>query len=98
MTTLVEARAELHRLAERRSQLKLRIERRELVSRFRVADAAVTLGHRQRDQLLMAPVRYAAILAGDFRVSGAGLLAALNDIMHTECAAIAAEGREAEAT
>ena len=95
MTTLVEARAELHRLAERRSQLQLRIERRELVSRFRVADAAVTLGHRQRDLLLLAPVRYAAILAGDFRVSGSGLLAALNDIIHAECSAIAAEAREA---
>jgi hypothetical protein len=82
---LVEARADLHRIAERKAQLALCIRRGELIARFAVDSASFTFGRRQRDLLLNLPARYGAILAVDFGVAAPVLLQALDRIMRLVC-------------
>jgi hypothetical protein len=88
MPTLAEARAALHRLAERRAQLTLRCKRGELVSHHAALDLAVTFGKGLRDRLLNSPVRYGAELAAEFQVDPALAFLVLNDVMYSECRGI----------
>lgn len=95
MPTLAEARARLHRLAERPAQLRLRIQRGELVSYRAALDLAMTFGRGLRDRLLNAPIRYASILAAEFAVEPSVLFAALNDVLRAECVDISSAGSAA---
>jgi hypothetical protein len=97
LTTLAEARAQLYALHERRAQLKLRIERSELISERAAQDAAIKTGHMIRDRILNAPVRYAQVLAGDFEVDAAMLYRALAELVRAECYRLAALGQRADA-
>jgi hypothetical protein len=93
MTTLAGVRAELHWLAERQATLRLRVRRGELVERHRLTHAAMMLGHRHRDLILNAPVRYGVLLAAEHELDARLLLRALDRIMHEELAAHAAAAR-----
>jgi hypothetical protein len=95
MTTLVKVRAELHWLAERQATLRLRIRRGELVERRRMINAAMLLGHRHRDLIQAAPVRWGAQLAAQHGLEARALLGALDRILHAELTAHAAATRAA---
>jgi hypothetical protein len=84
-TTLTEARAALHRLAERQARLKLRVQRGELVSHRAALDLAVSFGRNVRDRLLNAPVRYSSELAAEFGVEPSLLFMGLRDALTAEC-------------
>jgi hypothetical protein len=91
--TLAAVRAELHWLAERQATLRLRIRRGELVERRRLTHAAMLLGHRHRDLILNAPVRWGAQLAAEHELDARALLRELDHILHAELAAHAAAVR-----
>lgn len=65
MTTLADARRELHQLAARRDRLRLRIRRGELVPRRVVGNLAFVTGRRFRDAILAMPARHVPLLAAD---------------------------------
>jgi hypothetical protein len=96
MTTLAEARAELHALAERQAKVALRIRRDELVRTFVLRNFAVTAGHRHRDTILDAPTRYATTLAAVHGLSPRALIHALDEILRAELTAMVESAREAE--
>lgn len=83
----------MHWLAERQATLRLRIHRGELVDRWHLTSAAMRLGHRHRDLILNAPVRWSAQLAAEHGLEARALLRELDRIMHAELTAHAAVAR-----
>jgi hypothetical protein len=92
MFKLAEQRSALHRLAERRARLQLRIRKGELVTRFAANNLAVTFGRQLRNRILDSPIRHSAVIAADYQVDPGCLYVALSDVLRAECRAIADGG------
>jgi glycine cleavage system protein P-like pyridoxal-binding family len=96
VTTLAEARAELHALAERQAKMLLRVRRGELVRLLAMENFAVSTGHRHRDIILNAVTRHTTKIAAAHGLDPRALLHAFDNILHVELTAHAKRAREEE--
>jgi hypothetical protein len=85
MTTLAEARDQIHRLTERRLAFLARRDSGELVRRFVAQGATATWVRGDRDRVLDVPARHGAILAAEFQVDQWRMLEALTAVLRAFC-------------
>jgi hypothetical protein len=89
MTTLAEARNEIHELTARRMNFLTRKAGGELVRKFAADSAAASWVRADRDRILDFPIRHSAILAAEFHVDSKQMLDALEAVLRAFCSALA---------
>ena len=81
MTTLREARDQIHVLEQQRLTFLTRKGRGELVRKFQAESLAATLVRDARDRAQLLPHRHAAILANDHHLDARAVHNVLGDVL-----------------
>jgi hypothetical protein len=95
VTTLREARDQIHALEQQRLTFLTRKGRGELVRRHAAENLAATLVRDARDRAQLLPHRHAAILAARYRVEARAVHSVLTDVFHELLRALARQSVDA---